>query len=575
MSSSAPTTRMRLRRKCEAGSSGIQDPPAETSGSSGTSSRNESKRAPSRRGKQAAVETKTTMTTRRRGKKAIAEDIDAAEGKNEASSSKAKGEKKGRKRGGARVVEDLQNAKPDLMTEEPMDTRSDPSSDEFQANAELLPPEAKMDSQGKRQGKGQGGKTSASESSISHETDPKEKVSTRAGRSKVALKVAKVDPEPFLEERDTARDKLPVKRQRRTKATVTDVKEEKDQESNDAESKVEVTAKNGQQKKSTKGKGKKATSKSKSASLDDNDVKTESLVEHSKIVAVADNGVLTTYEKCVGAHCSIAGGLWKAVNDAVSIGAKSFALFLRSQRQWQAKPLEDDNAAKFREACTKHGYPPHLILPHGSYLLNCGSPNPATLSKSRDSLVDELTRCQKLGLTLYNFHPGSTCGDISIEECLDKIGESINLALDKTSGVTAVIENMSRQGHTIGGQFEELRGIIDRVKDKSRIGVCLDTCHAFAAGYELSTESGFKKMMADFEKIIGFQYLKGVHLNDSKGEVGCHLDRHENIGKGNIGLEGFKRVMNDPRFNNIPLILETPIEYGYAEEIKTLYSLVD
>ncbi|XP_071491687.1 probable endonuclease 4 [Diadema antillarum] len=279
--------------------------------------------------------------------------------------------------------------------------------------------------------------------------------------------------------------------------------------------------------------------------------------------------------KFVGAHCSIAGGIWKAVQEAVSIGAKSFALFLCSQRQWQTKPLQVDAAAQFREACADHGFPSHLILPHGSYLLNCGSPNPDTLAKSRELLAGEFARCEKLGLTLYNFHPGSTCGVDSVEECLDKIGESINMALEKSSGVTAVIENMSCQGNTVGGQFEELRGIIDRVKDKKRIGVCLDTCHAFAAGYDLSQEVGFQKMMVDFDRVVGFQYLKGLHLNDSKGEVGCHLDRHENIGEGKIGLAGFRRIMNDPRFNNIPLILETPPELGYAKEIKLLNSLME
>ncbi|XP_030841040.1 DNA-(apurinic or apyrimidinic site) lyase [Strongylocentrotus purpuratus] len=575
MSSSAPTTRMRLRRKGGAGSSENQDPPADpSSGASVSVSKNESKRVPAKKKKPAVeVKTEVTMTTRQRGKKVMEEGgLDADEGKHEASTSKANGGRKGRKRGGETEVEEPhQNTDPVLTPEEPMDTQSDPSSDEvLRSKVEPLPSEAKRGLRGKGQGKGQGGKGKANEGSISQTGG---KASSEASRPKVA-KEAKLEPEPLLEEeKKDVEQSLPIKRPRRTKKTLTGEKEEKALMSNDVEMKVDSAKNHGQKKKNAK--GKKATSKSGSTNLDINDTKTEPLPELSKTFTVTDGCDTTNLGKCVGAHCSIAGGLWHAVGDAVSIGAKSFALFLRSQRQWQAKPLEDDNAARFQEACIKHGYPPHLILPHGSYLLNCGSPNPATLSKSRDSLVDELSRCQKLGLTLYNFHPGSTCGDITIEECLDKIGESINMALAKTSGVTAVIENMSRQGHTIGGDFEELRGIIDRVKDKSRIGVCLDTCHAFAAGYDLSTESGYKKMMAEFERVIGFQYLKGVHLNDSKGAVGCHLDRHENIGKGKIGLEGFRRLMNDPRFDNIPLILETPIEFGYAKEIKTLNSLVE
>lgn len=280
-------------------------------------------------------------------------------------------------------------------------------------------------------------------------------------------------------------------------------------------------------------------------------------------------------QKYVGAHVSVAGGLENAPINAAAIGAKSFALFLRSQRQWASKPLSDDTVERFKEECQKHGFSSRVILPHGSYLLNCGSPNSEVLRKTREALTDELQRCEKLGLTLYNFHPGSTCNEITVDECLDRIGETINLAHSQTKFVVTVIENMSRQGHTVGGDFKELRGIIDRVKDKSRIGVCIDTCHAFAAGYDLSTEEGFKVMMKEFESIIGLSYLKALHLNDSKGKLNCHLDRHENIDKGHIKKAGFQRIMHDPRFNNIPMILETPYfgDETYEKEIRLLYSL--
>lgn len=273
--------------------------------------------------------------------------------------------------------------------------------------------------------------------------------------------------------------------------------------------------------------------------------------------------------KFVGAHISTSGGLENAVHRAVKLGARSFGLFLRPQRQWSCKPLTQEAADRFRQACRETGFAPHQVLPHGSYLLNCGSPDQEVLQKSRAALVDELRRCEMLGLVYYNFHPGSSCGVISKDECIERIAESINLAHRETTYVIAVIENMCKQGHTIGGDFSDLRGIIDRVKDKSRIGVCLDTCHAFAAGYDLSTAEGFEKMMTEFESVIGLPYLKGVHLNDSKGTVGSHLDRHENIGRGLIGLEGFQRIMQDPRLDHVPMILETP-ETDYASEISLL-----
>lgn len=281
--------------------------------------------------------------------------------------------------------------------------------------------------------------------------------------------------------------------------------------------------------------------------------------------------------KLVGAHVSISGGIQNAVSEALKIGAKAFGLFLRSQRQWKSKPLEDKAAELFKQACERGGFSARAILPHGIYLMNCGSPEEETLAKSRETLVEELKRCEKLDLTLYNFHPGSTCGKITVEECIDRIAESINGAHLQTNHVVTVLENMSCQGNTVGGKFEELREIIDRVKDKSRVGVCIDTCHAFAAGYDISSDGGFDKMMQEFESVIGLKYLRAVHLNDSKGELGCHLDRHENIGKGKIGINAFRRLMMDPRFNGIPMILETPCEAEntYQKEVKLLYSFLD
>ncbi|XP_043918297.1 endonuclease 4 homolog isoform X2 [Protopterus annectens] len=279
--------------------------------------------------------------------------------------------------------------------------------------------------------------------------------------------------------------------------------------------------------------------------------------------------------KYVGAHLSIAGGIWKIFDFAESIGARAIGLFLGSQRSWDRKPIKESVVQKFHKERRKHKFRADLILPHGSYLLNCGSPNQVTFKKSCTMLVDELHRCEQLGLKMFNFHPGSTLNEISVQECVKRIAFCINYAHGQTKRVVTVLENMSCQGNTVGGKFEELQQIISLVKDKSRVGVCIDTCHAFAAGYDLSSKSGLFRMLDYFNRVVGLKYLKAIHLNDSQGKLGCHLDRHENIGRGYIGLEGFKYVMNDPLLNDIPMILETPYSSSYdcAMEIQTLYSL--
>jgi len=196
------------------------------------------------------------------------------------------------------------------------------------------------------------------------------------------------------------------------------------------------------------------------------------------------------------------------------------------------------------------------------------------LEKSRASFLDEMNRCELLGLNMLNFHPGSHLNSIGIEECLKRMAESINIVLGKTKGVTAVIENTAGQGTNLGHTFEQLRAIIDNVEDKSRVGVCIDTCHAFTSGYDVKSPDGFKKTFEKFSEIIGFEYLKGMHLNDSKKDLGTRVDRHENIGKGFLGEKTFAIMMNDARFDNIPLILETPEESLWEAEIKKLYSLI-
>lgn len=262
--------------------------------------------------------------------------------------------------------------------------------------------------------------------------------------------------------------------------------------------------------------------------------------------------------KYIGAHVSAAGGVENAPANAHGIGATGFALFTKNQRQWVAAPLTAAQIDAFRKACDKYGYTPAQILPHDSYLINLGHPEREALEKSRAAFLDEMQRCEALGLDRLNFHPGSHLQKISPERSLDLIAESINIALDKTRGVTAVIENTAGQGSNLGFAFEHLAYLIERVEDKSRVGVCIDTCHAFAAGYDLRTAEACDKTFAELERVVGFGYLKGMHLNDAMKILGSHVDRHTPLGEGMIGMECFRYIMQDARFDGIPLILETP-----------------
>lgn len=277
--------------------------------------------------------------------------------------------------------------------------------------------------------------------------------------------------------------------------------------------------------------------------------------------------------KYVGAHVSAAGGVENAPVNAHRIGATAFALFTKNQRQWVAKPLTEENISAFKLNCEKYGYLPKQILPHNSYLTNLGHPEKEALQKSRDAFLDEMQRCEQLGLDRLNFHPGSHLNKISEDECLGIIAESVNLALEQTKGVIAVLEITAGQGTNLGYSFEQLRKIIDGVDDKTRVGVCIDTAHAFSAGYDLKTESGFEKTFQKFDEIIGFDFLKGMHLNDSKKELASRVDRHDSLGKGTLGLDVFRRIMNDSRFEDIPLILETPDVDLWPQEIELLKSM--
>lgn len=274
--------------------------------------------------------------------------------------------------------------------------------------------------------------------------------------------------------------------------------------------------------------------------------------------------------KYIGAHVSAAGGVDKAVERAVEIGANAFALFTKNQRQWRAKPLTDEVIEAFQSACRRHGFGPGQILPHDSYLINLGHPEAEGLAKSRAAFLDELQRCEQLGIDRLNFHPGSHLRKISESDCLARIAESLNETLAQTRGVIAVLENTAGQGSNLGWRFEHLAEIIEQVDDKSRIGVCIDTCHAFAAGYELRTREAAVAMLDEFDAVVGIEYLKGMHLNDAKSEFGSRVDRHHSLGQGNIGSDCFTALMQDPRTDNMPLVLETIEPAIWAEEIAWL-----
>ncbi len=274
--------------------------------------------------------------------------------------------------------------------------------------------------------------------------------------------------------------------------------------------------------------------------------------------------------KYIGAHVSASGGVDNAPKNAQAIGATAFALFTKNQRQWHSPSLTAKQIEAFTAACCDGGYSPAQILPHDSYLINLGHPEPEGLEKSREAFIDEMQRCQSLGLDRLNFHPGSHLRKITPEESMDRIAESINIALAQSQGVAAVIENTAGQGSNLGFSFYHLAYIIERVEDKSRVGVCLDTCHTFAAGYDLVGHAAAERTFAEFDEVVGFNYLRGMHLNDAVKPIGSRVDRHSPLGEGTIGLACFEFIMDDKRFDDIPLILETPDQERWSAEIEML-----
>ena len=277
--------------------------------------------------------------------------------------------------------------------------------------------------------------------------------------------------------------------------------------------------------------------------------------------------------KLLGAHVSTAGGVHTAPERARALGANAFAIFTRNQRRWAAKPLTDDEAAAFREQCAACGFPLHHVLPHAGYLINLGAPDIEIVRKSLAGFLDEFERCRRLGLRYLNLHPGSHLGRMSDAACTAQISAGINQALAQVPDVIAVYESTAGQGSHLGHTFAQLAALIDGIEDKSRIGVCLDTCHLHAAGYDLTSAAAYERTMREFEQVVGLRYLVGAHLNDSKTGLGSRVDRHDSLGKGTMGWEPFRLLMNDSRFDDKPLITETVDRDLWAAELTQLRTL--
>ena len=277
--------------------------------------------------------------------------------------------------------------------------------------------------------------------------------------------------------------------------------------------------------------------------------------------------------KRIGAHVSASGGVSNAPLNAARIGADAFAMFVKNQRRWDAPPLSAEEIAAFKDALRQSGIRAEHVLVHDSYLINLGHPREAEREKSLNAFVDEIRRCEALGLRLLNFHPGSHLNEISTQVCLDNIAGSLNFAIANTAGVKLVLENTAGQGSNLGYDFAQLAYVIDKISNKDRIGVCIDTCHAFAAGYDLRSPQAYERTMSEFDRAIGYKFLSGMHLNDTKNELGVRKDRHESLGRGFLGLEAFENIMNDPNIDEIPLILETIDDSLWVEEIALLRSM--
>lgn len=286
---------------------------------------------------------------------------------------------------------------------------------------------------------------------------------------------------------------------------------------------------------------------------------------------------MSSVTRYIGAHVSAQGGVQNTIPNAREIGANAFALFTRNQRRWNSKPYDQETIDAFRQAMGEAGFAARHVLPHAGYLINVGSPDEEVRTKSIDALAEELTRCAQLDLTMLNVHPGTSKGELDVDATCRRIADGIDRAFDlvedsRDEPVLLVLENTAGQGSSIGRTFEELAAIIDAAKMGDRLRVCVDTCHAFAAGFDIRTADGWNAMMDDLDRAVGLSRLVGLHLNDSVGELGTTKDRHAHIGEGRIGLDAFRALVTDTRLADLPMILETPDPDRWHTEIELLRS---
>ena len=278
-----------------------------------------------------------------------------------------------------------------------------------------------------------------------------------------------------------------------------------------------------------------------------------------------------------GSHMSASGGVDKAIARGEAIPVESLQLFAKNERQWIARPLDPDVVQRFHDEVVRTGITKLVV--HDSYLINLASPKPDILEKSIPAFTDELQRCDLLGIPYLVTHPGAHTGS-GVDAGIARFAQSLNEIFEAMpeSKTLTLLETTAGQGTTLGRTFEEIAAIIDLVEDKARVGVCMDTCHIFAAGYDYRTPKQYAGTMTQFDSLIGLERLKVIHLNDSKNPLGSNKDRHDHIGAGEIGLEGFRQFVNDPRLNGLPGILETEKDDAGENDrrnIATLRSLVD
>jgi deoxyribonuclease IV len=276
-------------------------------------------------------------------------------------------------------------------------------------------------------------------------------------------------------------------------------------------------------------------------------------------------------ELLIGAHMSIAGGIHNAFAEGEKAGCRTIQIFLKNSNQWKGKVLTPEDRERFRQAQERTGIAP--VLAHNSYLINVASPDPELYEKSLSALMEEMERANFLGVPCVILHPGAHMG-AGERPGIARVAAALNRALSAVEGpVGILLENTAGQGSCLGHRFEHLAAILDRIRNPDRLGFCLDTCHLFAAGYDIRTQAGYRKTMRGFNRLVGVERVRGFHVNDCKKDIGCRVDRHTHIGQGFIGLEAFRCLVNDRRFTNVPKILETPKGKDLRDDRRNLATL--